>query len=121
VVLGGPNCTLRCVGSMVMGWDQLIFNAFPDKVVFQELGALIVKAVEFGLAASFGEGDNNNSKISSLMTTGPKDLLICCEIHNHCWVMLEFKYFRTRNKIKKEGKSPIVLQESPATEGGLGV
>jgi hypothetical protein len=41
---------------MVMGWDQLVFNAFPDRVVFQELGTLIVEAVELGLAASFGEG-----------------------------------------------------------------
>jgi hypothetical protein len=56
VVLGGPDGALCCIGSMVVDWDQLVFNAFLDKVVFQKLRAFIVKAVELGLAASFGEG-----------------------------------------------------------------
>jgi hypothetical protein len=56
VVLGDPDGALCCIGSMVVGWDQLVFNAFLDNIAFQKLRALIVKAVELGLAASFGEG-----------------------------------------------------------------
>jgi hypothetical protein len=63
--------------------------------------------------------NNNNSKISSLMTTGPKDLLICCEIHNHCWVMLEFKYFLTCSKNKKGKKEPNNTPRISSYGGGV--
>ena len=56
MILGGVDCPLRGIGSMVVWWCQLEVDLSLSKVLFETLWAFIIESVEHGSASALGKG-----------------------------------------------------------------